>query len=622
MEAPSFLVQVLIYLAAAVLMVPIARKLGLGSVLGYLIGGILIGPAVLNLVGQKTEDVLHFSEFGVVMMLFLIGLELEPSRLWRLRIPILGMGGLQVMITLVVVAGAAYGFGVELKSAIALGMALALSSTAIVLQTLQEKGLLSSAGGQSSFSVLLFQDIAVIPMLAIIPLLGSGDGSMDLGHELQWVAELPGWLHMLVVFGAIGGVILSGRYLVRPLLRMVAKSQVRELFTTSALLIVVGIAAIMEAVGLSPALGTFLAGVVLANSEYRHELESDIEPFKGILLGLFFISIGSTIDFPMILEDPMGIILLVLGLMTIKGLILFGIGKYFKLSLDQNFLFSLGLAQMGEFAFVLFSFAGSVEAIPAPLISKMIAVVALSMALTPVVMLVFERFIQPRVGTLESEDRDDDHIEEHHPVVIVGFGRVGNTIGRFLRAHGIQATVLDNDSDRVDLLRKMGFKVYYGDASRLDLLRLTGLEKAQLIIVALDNEDLNLGIVKMVKKHYPHLHILSRAKDYNDSFNLMDEGLLHIYRETLDTSLRMGVDAMKLLGHRAYSTERSALKFRKHEEKAAKELAAYRHDKGEYITAVRERIEDLEMLIAEDRKDLILEDRAWDQKIERPDEST
>ncbi|RYZ49127.1 MAG: potassium transporter, partial [Sphingobacteriales bacterium] len=385
MDQHTFLFQAMVYLAAAVVMVPIAKKLGLGSVLGYLLAGIVIGPACFGFIGEEGQHVMHFAEFGVVMMLFLIGLELEPHLLWNLRKPIMGLGGLQVLLTTVIVAAIATAFGFGWKPALALGMITSLSSTAIVLQTLNEKGLMKSAAGQSSFSVLLFQDVAVIPMLALFPLLATyqlAPNADAAGTTTTLIEGLPGWEKALIVLASVGAIILSGRFVIRPLFRVVARTRVRELFTASALLLIVGIAVWMTQIGLSPALGTFLAGVVLANSEYKHELESDIEPFKGLLLGLFFIAVGASIDFKLLSTQPMMIISLVLLLIIVKGIVLFMLGKIFRLGNDQNLIFSFALSQVGEFAFVLFSFSATEGILPPSTIDIMVAVVALSMGLT------------------------------------------------------------------------------------------------------------------------------------------------------------------------------------------------------------------------------------------------
>jgi len=602
----TFFFQAMIYLAAAVVMVPIAKKLGLGSVLGYLIAGFVIGPACLKFIGQEGQDVMHFAEFGVVMMLFVIGLELEPSRLWRMRKAIAGMGGMQVILTAVVIGAIAMFLLPDWKQAIVLGMIVSMSSTAIVLQSLNEKGLMKSVAGESSFAILLFQDIAVIPMLALFPLLGSEvlAAQAEAGHHSTGIlSELPGWAHTLIVLGSVGLIILTGRYFTRPIFRIIARTGMREMFTATALLLVVGIAVLMSFVGLSPALGTFLAGVVLANSEYRHELESDIDPFKGLLLGLFFIAVGASIDFNLILNKPLMIIGLVLGIMAVKMLVLFFIGRSFKMSTSQNFLFSFGLCQVGEFAFVLFSFSAQEGILPKELTDTMIAVVAISMAFTPLVTLLNDKLIMPRLCARGDKPaaREHDVAHEDNPVIIAGYGHFGNTVGRFLRANNIGATVLDSDSDNVDLLRRMGFKVYYGDASRHDLLDIAGAGNAKLIIIAIDDEEKRLEMIDTVKKHFPNLRMLVRATNRNDAYDLMNAGMLHIYRETIDTSLRVGIDALRMLGHRAHEATRSARTFFLEDEKSLKHLSAIRNDE-EYVTAIRRKTEELEEALKSDRE--------------------
>jgi CPA2 family monovalent cation:H+ antiporter-2 len=618
MDQNSFLFQAMIYLGAAVLFVPLAKRLGLGSVLGYLLAGVIIGPAVLGFIGSEGQDLMHFAEFGVVMMLFVIGLELEPSLLWNLRSSILGLGGLQVAITSLVIGSIAMYFGLSWQGSLIMGMTLSLSSTAIVLQTLNEKGLMKSAAGQSSFAVLLFQDMAVIPMLALFPLLANKvEGAASVHEHTTFVAGQPGWVQTLIVLSSVAGIIIGGRYVIQPFFRVIAKSRLREIFTASALLLVVGIAVLMVQVGLSPALGTFLAGVVLANSEYKHELESDIEPFKGLLLGLFFISVGASIDFALIVQQPMLVFGLVLLLMLVKGLVLFVLGKFFKLKNDQNFLFAFALCQVGEFAFVLFSFTLQEGILPANIVSIMVAVVAISMALTPMLMLLNEKFIQPIFGTLRSEDtKEPDVIQEKNPVIIAGFGRFGNMVGRFLRANDVKSTVLDIDSDRVDLLRKMGFKVYYGDATRYDLLHAAGADEAKLLIVALGDPEKVLEVIETAKKHFPNLRLLVRAYDRPDTFDFMDAGMLHIYRETIDTSLRMGSDALKFLGYRSYKIQRAARMFLKHDEKTLKKLSSVRDNTKEYITTARQVIEELEQLIKSDSSSegRINQDAGWDEE--------
>ncbi|MGN7822416.1 potassium transporter [Chitinophaga varians] len=620
MNQHSLLFQSMVYLAAAIVFVPLAKKMGLGAVLGYLIAGVIIGPSVMGFIGKEGEDIMHFAEFGVVMMLFLIGMELEPTLLWRLRTSILGLGGLQVLGSAAAIAGLAYLLGQPFNASLALGMILSLSSTAIVLQTLNEKGWMGTAAGQSAFSVLLFQDIAVIPMLAIFPLLASGAANTADLHESSLRDNLPAWGQTLVVLGAVASIIIAGRYLVNPLMRIIARTRVRELFTAMALLMVVAIAVLMNLVGLSSALGAFLGGVVLANSEYRHELESDIEPFKGLLLGLFFIAVGASIDFTLIMEEPLLIFGLVLGLMLIKAAVLMILGKVFKLSTDQNLLFAFALADIGEFAFVLLAFSNQVRLIDARLSAMLTAIVAISMALTPLIMLLYEKVVQPRFTRQipKQDERSSDEIHEKNPVIIAGFGRFGSMTGRFLRANGIKCTILDMDSDRVDALHNLGIKVYYGDASRYDLLAAAGAADAKLLIVATDQYEQTRQIVELAQKYFPHLQLLVRAQQVEDSFELMDLGVLHIYRETVDTSLRMGADALRMLGARAYHSERAARTFFRQDERTLKGLSATRDDKKQYLISMRERIEEMEKLIASDRiKTWLDEGQGWDPESVR-----
>lgn len=601
----DLLFEAMIYLAAAVLVVPFAKRIGLGSVLGYLLAGILIGPFLFDFIGERGEDLLHFAEFGVVMMLFLIGMELEPRLLWRMRTPILGMGGTQVVVTVLVLFGIALLFGLAWNQALAVGMAFALSSTAIVLQTLAEKGLMNSQGGRSSFSVLLFQDIAVIPMLALLPLLVvapelAGAAAADHGHGAGHgpLDGLPAGLRTLVTLAAVGLVIVTGRYLIPPLMRVVARTRQRELLTGSALLLVVAVAVLMTLVGLSPALGAFVGGVVLANSPYRHEIESDLEPFKGLLLGLFFMAVGASIDFALIANNPLLILGLVLLLMTVKAAVLYGIGRIFKLGLDQNLLFSLGLAQTGEFAFVLLAFIRGERILPADTAALLVVVVAISMAATPLLTILNEWVLQPRIGTRKTEPaslEDMDDINVRRRVIIAGFGLFGAVVGRFLGANGVRATILDNDSDRVELLRKMGFEVYYGDATRFDLLETAGAEQAEAIVIGMLSPERNLRLVRTVKKHFPELKMVVRAREYQDTYDLLDEGVEHIYRDVVRNALAAGGKTLNLLGMRAYQIERHTKRFLAHDQAALRSLAAARNDPDRYAETIRGAVADLEV---------------------------
>jgi CPA2 family monovalent cation:H+ antiporter-2/glutathione-regulated potassium-efflux system protein KefB len=556
---------------------------------------------------------MHVAEFGVVMMLFVIGLELEPALLWRLRGPILGLGGLQVGLTTAAGAGAAIALGLPWQAALAIGMTFALSSTAIVLQTLQEKGWMRLSAGQSAFAVLLFQDIAVIPMLAIFPLLApAAVAAASEGHGTL-VDGLPGWGKTLAVLAAVALIVVGGRLALRPAFRVIAGTRLRELFTAATLLLVVGIALLMQQVGLSPALGTFLAGVVLATSEYRHELESDIEPFKGLLLGLFFIAVGASIDFALIASQPgtiAGLTGLVLGA---KFVLLLLLARLFRMGTDQGLLFAFALPQAGEFAFVLLAFATSVGVLGTAVANPLIAVVALTMALTPVLLALYEQVIAPRVGTRERADRQADTVDDEGEVIIAGFDRFGNTVGRFLRANGVRTTVLDNDSDRVDTLRRLGLTVFYGDPTRMDLLHAAGIERARAVVIALDDPEKVRGLAAALRHHHPGLAIFARAADRGDAHELLDLELQGVYRETLDTSLRMGVDVLRAMGHRGHAAVRAANAFRRHDEATLRELAAMREDRARYFSTARERIAELEALIQADKPaPLATRDLGWD----------
>ena len=613
----NFLTQALIYLAAAVICVPVAKRLGMGSVLGYLIAGMLIGPFLLGFIGKEGEDIMHFAEFGVVMMLFLIGLELEPSQFWKMRKSILGMGSIQMILTSFLVFSMMMILDLKWQVSLAVALAFSMSSTAIVLQTIKEKGLSQSASGQASFSVLLFQDIMVIPVLAILPLLAIKGLSESSTIDSSLIGSLPGWLQGISFFAAVASIFFGGRYLIVPLLRLVAKTGLRELFTASSLLLVVAVALLMQTIGLSPALGTFLAGVVLANSEYRHELESDLEPFKGLLLGLFFIGVGASINFELIVSKPMIILGLVMIVMTIKFAVLFITGKIFKITSDQNLLFAFALSQVGEFAFVLLSFSNQLTIINREWMEILMAVTAITMTLTPLFLLINERIIDPHFGIKEiPEEYTADEIDEKHPVIIAGFGHFGSTIGRFLRANGIKATILDHDSDRVKLLRKMGFNVYYGDATRVDLLRSAGADNAKILIASIDSPEINRELIITIQKHFPDLQIMARAKSRVDAYEMIDMGLKDIYRESLHTSVKMAVDVLTRLGHRSYTATRLGQKFLQHDEETLVQMADYRHDMKQYVIKTRETFKLQEELLSKDiSQDIGESDHSWDSEI-------
>lgn len=614
----SFFLQAIIYLTAAVVFVPIAKKVGLSSILGYLFAGIIIGPSLLGLIGQKGEDIMHFAEFGVVMMLFLIGLELDPYKFWKMRKFIAGMGSIQVIGTAIILF-----FGLQLvldwnwQISLTVALALTLSSTAIVLQTLKEKGTNNTSVGRSSFAVLLFQDIAVIPILAVIPLMVSEVSGSELKEITpSLISDFPAWLQTLVVISAISSIYFLGKYLIVPLLRIIAKTRLQELFTASALLVVFAVSYLMQLVGLSPALGAFMAGVVLANSEFRHELEGDIAPFKGLLLGLFFIGVGASIDFMLIIERPIFILVFVLALTIVKFLVLFVVGALYKKNLDQNLQFSIGLSQAGEFGFVIMGFAMGLSIVPNELSNQILAIIALTMLLTPFLNVLNEKYIIPNVGTKREQKEEEVEIPEQNEVIIAGFGHFGSTIGRLLRANKIDVTILDHDADRVEVLRKLGFKVYYGDATRLELLKAAGADEAKLFIAAIDNPAINLNLVELLQKHFPHLKVLARARNRNDAYELIDHGVKNFYRETLYTAVHLGVDALVELGFRKYTATRQGQQFIKYDQETTWTLAKKRHDKMAYMVTVQEEVEMQEDLL---RRDLFAQfdgnDHSWDSEF-------
>lgn len=568
----AYFVQAFIYLCAAVIMVPIAKRLGLGSVLGYLIAGVIIGP-IAGLVGQETTTIQHFAEFGVVMMLFLVGLELEPKSLWAMRSRLFGLGGLQVSITAVLITAIAFFAGQSVTMSIAIGLIFSLSSTAIVLQTFNEKGLSKTEGGRTAFSVLLFQDIAVIPMLALIPLMAlpelmeaakSLKEAADHHEELSLVAHLPAWGHALAVLGAIIALVAGGYYLSRPLFRFVADSGLREVFTAAALMLVIGISALMGLVGLSPALGAFLAGVVLANSEFSHELEANIEPFKGLLLGLFFITVGAGIDFDILSNNLVLIIALTLGLMLLKALVLLLLAKIFNITGSDRWLFLLSLAQAGEFGFVLLTYSVSNYVLPLDTAQFLSMVVALSMFLTPLLFIFYDKVIVPRYESAD-EERETDTISERGTAIIAGIGRFGQIINRMLVANGIQTVALDHTAGQVDNMRRINVKSYFGDATRADLLETAGIEEAKLMVVAIDDRLRAVDLVHHVKKHYPGVKILARAFDRGHKYELKHAGADVIISETYFSALETGTEALQAMGIHPFRAQQMKQNFVKSE---------------------------------------------------------
>ncbi len=610
----SFLFQATIYLGAAVIAVPLAARLGLGSVLGYLLAGIVIGP-IFGLVGSESKDIQHFAEFGVVVMLFLIGLELEPRVLWRMRAKLLGLGGLQVLLTIAALGGLAYLMNETVRDSIAIGMILALSSTAIVLQTLSEKGIVQTAGGRNVFAVLLTQDIAVIPMLALMPLLAvaapmmiSPDGSIqraasDTHHgTLSLVEGLPAWGVTLVTVGAIAVIILAGVFLTRPVFRYIHQARIREMYTALALLMVVAIAVLMQMVGLSPALGTFLAGVVLANSEFKHELETDLEPFKGLLLGLFFITVGAGFDFQAFFGDPVRIVLLTFLLIAVKGGILYGLARIWRLKPHDRWLFTLSLGQAGEFGFVLISFALGIGALSPALAQKLLLMIALSMLITPLLFILYE--YRTRKMASEDEHHDADDIDETGMVIIAGIGRFGQIVNRLVRSAGFSTVVLDADLETVQTMRKFGFKGFFGDPTRPDLLKAAGIAEAKVLVVAVDGRDKATALVRYARQMRDDIHIVARARDRQHVYELYAAGANDIVREVFDSSLRAGRYALENLGLSEYEAAEAETMFYHHDRGMMKELATlWKPDvptskNAAYLKRAKELNSDLELSLA------------------------
>ncbi len=583
------LIEVAIFLGAAVLTVPLFRKLGLGSVLGYLFAGVVIGPWGFKLIGD-IENVLHFAEFGVVLLLFVIGLELQPNRLWTLRKPVFGLGGAQVTLTGAVIGIAAYGLGLGAPAAALVGVTLSLSSTALALQMLAEKHQLTTQHGRSSFAILLFQDLAVIPLLALVPLIGpKATGPMDSSGTLAGI----GTVVILVV------VIFGGRYILRYLLRIVAGTQIREVFTAMALLTVVGMALLMAWLGLSMALGAFLAGVLLADSEYRHALETDIEPFKGLLLGLFFIAVGMSLNVGVVIRDPGVIALLVLGLIAVKFAILFGLGRLFGLANASARSLAVAISQGGEFAFIILTVAVGGRIIEREVADLLIAVVTVSMAVTPLMFLLNETVLKRWLE--KPAAREFDALpDEESPVIIAGFGRFGQIVARILRAKRIPFTALEINPEHVDFVRKFGNKVYYGDASRLDLLRTAKAETAAAFVLAIDDVEASLRTAETVRKHFPRLTIYARARNRKHAYQLMDLGVTVIRRETFLSSLDLAGSVLKGLGLSNSESQKTVETFEQHDEILLWAHYWHHNDENTMRTLTKEGAEELEELLAQD----------------------
>ena len=614
----SILFQAIMFLAGAILCVSIAKRFGLSSVIGYLLAGVLIGPYVLGFIGNEGDDILHFAEFGVVMMLFLIGLEIEPKNFWKMRKTILGMGGLQVGATMLLAYFLFIALGFDAKVALVVSMAVALSSTAIAMQTIKEKGLMDTTFGNSAFSILLFQDIIVIFMLGFIPLLANSEQtSSENSHSESFslIQDLPVAYQTIAIILSVVLIVVTGNYLIVPMLRKVSKTGVRELLIAAALLIVFGISFLMEFVGISPALGAFLGGVVLSNSEFKHELESTLEPFKNLLLGLFFMAVGASINFIVIANNPLTIIGTLFVIILLKALILFITGSVFKLKLDQKLMLTFSLAQVGEFAFVLLSFAFGLNILGQDQMDMLLVITALSMSLTPIITMINERLILPKIGTKESIKRPMDHIAKSQKIILVGFGHFGSTVGRFLRSHGVEATILDQDSNRVDFLRKMGFEVYYGDATRIDLLESAGIAEAKIIICATNRLSVSKAISKIVKEKYPHVDLMIRTKNRYDAYELLNMGHEKVYRESLDTSLLLARDVLSKMGYRKYTLNTQLQNFKKYDEESLKRLAQEPKRDEKYIFKVKEELKQQEKFLNDDLKRGVVDfDNHWDSE--------
>lgn len=602
MEDASLLPLAVVYLTAGVIAVPIARRLGLGSVLGYLIAGILIGPFTLQLVGNYS-GVMHFAEFGVVIMLFLIGLEVRPSVLWAMRGVLFGLGGAQVVLTALVLAAAILALGLDWRAALALGFILSLSSTAVVLQTFAEKGLQHTSAGTATFGILLFQDISTIPMFAAVPLLVLGASKVAGPGDM--LAQFPAWMHALAVMAAVALIIIAGRYLTQPIFRFIADTRSREIFTATALLLVIAVTLLMETVGLSAALGAFLAGVMLADSEYRRELESDIEPFRGLLLGLFFISVGAGINVGFIVQHLALVAALVIGLMAIKALMLFAIARVFRIDSRAASLTAVALAQGSEFAFVMLGIAQANGIIETRISVLATAAVAISMALTPLALMGYQRWCTRSLSS--GPEPENDAFDERPDVIVAGFGRFGQIAARLLIVNGFKTSTLDASAEQVELVRRFGRRVYYGDATRLDLLKASGAADAKLLIVAIDDRDQAETLVEIAARHFPNLKILARAYDRRHTYRLLEKGAHIVERETFEASLTLGAEALKFLGFKDFQAERAARLFRRHDENVFRALAPVWKDEERFIIASKETSDRMNDLLAADIQSMLQE---------------
>ncbi len=597
MMGEGFLESAMIYLAAAVIAVPIFKRLGLGAVLGYLVAGMVIGPWGLKLISD-VDTIFKFSEFGVVLLMFLIGLELKPATLWQLRNPVFGMGGAQVVMSVVLLGLCASLLGLDPGVALVAALALAMSSTPMALQTLEERGLSKNPVGRLTFSILLFQDLAVIPVLAIVPLFAA--------HAVTQELDLAAFLKPFAVFLLI---IVGGRYLLRPIFRFIAGTRLREVFTAFSLFLVIGTGLLMQAVGISMALGTFLAGVLLAESEYRHELELNLEPFKGLLLGLFFIAVGMTVDFSLLIAEPLRVLMLLGGFLVVKTLVLLALSRSAKLTLADGWLFAFVLSQGGEFAFVLISLTAQAGLMDTELAALLVLIATFSMLTTPVLMLIYDRFICPHV--CREQELESDVRDEGHPVIIAGYGRFGQIVGRLMMSLGIPITVLDHNPNHIEMLRKFGFKVFYGDAGRLDLLEAAGIAKARVLVLAIDDQEVLLETAKLVRRLYPDLAILARARGRGDVTDLLEIGVTLARRETFGSALEIGELALRELGFGAHQAHRVARKFRGYDEKMLKDSIQFRGDQKKAIDYAIKARQELERLMQADEEEIHGRDKDW-----------
>ncbi len=602
MTLTTFLIGTFVYLAAAVISAPLAKRLGLGSVLGFLLAGAIIGPSALGVIGTEGENVKNFAEFGVIVMLFLVGLELELSKLWALRVKIFGLGAAQVITVAAVLGAASLPFTSFWQESLTTGLILAMSSTAIILQSLAERGVLKSPIGQSIFSVLLFQDISVIPILALLPLIATTNYPGGTDHNHSAISEFPPVAQAVIVIAAVATIIFAGRYLLRPLFRIVADTGAREIFVAFALLLVVGITLLMGSIGLSPALGAFIAGVVLADSEYRHELEMDLQPFKGILLAIFFIAIGAGIDFSLFRTVPLLLIAGLVAFLALKLVTHFAVGRFFHIKGPDLFRFSFALTQGSEFGFVLIAFATGYGLLSADMPALLTAIIALSMAAAPLLMMFDDKVIQPRFADGDFL-RDADAISHNGvDVVIAGHGRFGMTIGRLLNSQGYRTVVLDQDATQVDAIRKFGFKVFYGDALRLDLLESAGAKEAKLLVIAIDDPDRILELVRIAQHNYPNLKILARAFDRAHAHKVLLLGVDHVYREVFGSSMDMAHDALLELGKSTEDANRITALFRQHDDRFLRRAAQFTDDQKKLIDFAKQSRAEIARVFEEDAK--------------------